>query len=146
MDPTEVGTMTKGRDVGTVYVLKSTHPGLAKVGLTRHGTPEQRAENYTKVHGLIWQVYWSAPTQNVGKVEAACHHALATHSVAGTAVGMQEVFKVSPAYAREIAQRYVVAPSGWLPWRQRLQRWAGRGNRFANWGTVALILLASVLG
>jgi hypothetical protein len=49
---------------------------LAKIGLPRNGTPEVRATDYERAHGIQWHVYWSARTLNVAAAEAAAHRDL----------------------------------------------------------------------
>jgi hypothetical protein len=106
------------RDIGVLYVLSNRDRSLAKVGLTRLGSPGGRAADYGRAHGIEWRTFWSAPTQRVGEVEARCHRALAPHRFAN-APGCREVFHVTPETARAIALREVIAP-GSIPWRLRI--------------------------
>jgi hypothetical protein len=89
-------------------------------------------------------VYWSAPTNNVAKVEAACHRALAGYRSAGTLVGMHEVFCCSPDHAREVARR-LVQPPGLSWWLHDWGQWPRLAWRCATWA-VWVALLASALG
>jgi hypothetical protein len=136
--------MSRGVDVGTLYILTNTDRSLAKLGLTRIGTPGKRAADYGRVHGIAWQVYWSAPTRNVGSVEAACHRALAAHRFVIAPLA-HEVFHVTPQAARAIAERHVIPPDG-LPWRLRLPRAAiGTAFRWAV-GAAGLALWIALAG
>ena len=99
------------QDVGTLYVLANRDQSLAKIGLTRGGTPDARATDYERAHGIRWHVYWSAVTCNVAAAEAAAHRELDVCRFA-LVPGAREVFHVTPAKAQRVAERYVVPPSG----------------------------------
>jgi hypothetical protein len=64
------------QDVGTIYVLANRDQSLAKIGLTRDGTPDARATDYERAHGIKWHVYWSAVSCYVAEAEAAAHREL----------------------------------------------------------------------
>lgn len=108
------------KDVGTVYVLANRDRSLAKLGMTRLGTPQGRALNYTRAHGIVWDLYWSAPTRAVARVEARCHHELRGCRFVNCP-GAREVFHITPQRAREVARRHVIAPAG-IPWRMLIPR------------------------
>jgi hypothetical protein len=96
-------------DVGTLYVLSNRDQSLAKIGLTRGGTP--RATDYERAHGIRWYTYWSAVTCHVAEAEAAAHRELVICRFA-LVPGAREVFHVTPAKAKRVAERHVVPPSG----------------------------------
>ena len=98
-------------DPGTLYVLANTDHSLAKVGMTRNGTPDTRADAYSAAHGMQWHVYWSAVTNNVADAEAAAHRALQDRRFS-LLPEAREVFHCVPAHAVRIAERYVIAPPG----------------------------------
>jgi Meiotically up-regulated gene 113 len=101
------------RDIGTLYVLANRDASLAKVGMTRNGTPETRAADYERQHGIQWtRVYWSALTENVQAVEARCHGALAPYRFALSPPGATEIYHLIPEKAVRVAERYVIAPVG----------------------------------
>jgi hypothetical protein len=102
------------QNVGTLYVLANRDSSLAKVGLTRNGTPDARASDYERQHGIQWHVYWSARTCDVAAAEAAAHSELAPQRFSLTP-DAREIFHVTPAKAVAVAQRYVVAPDGAQP-------------------------------
>jgi hypothetical protein len=56
-------------DVGTLYVLANRDNSLAKIGLTRSGKPDTRADDYSRAHSIQWHVYWFADTRNVAEAE-----------------------------------------------------------------------------
>jgi hypothetical protein len=99
------------QDIGALYVLSNRDQSLAKIGLTRDGTPDARATDYERAHGIHWHVYWAAITCNVAAAEAAAHRDLDICRFA-LVPGAREVFHVTPAKAQRIAARYVVPPSG----------------------------------
>jgi hypothetical protein len=115
-------------DIGILYVLANRDMSLAKVGMTRVGTPASRAAGYTRAHMIEWRTYWSAPTQRVRAVEAACHRELARHRFKHTTG--TEVYHVLPEFARDVAMGHVV-PSGAIPWRLRVSR--KTMGRLARW-------------
>ncbi|HEY2617711.1 MAG TPA: GIY-YIG nuclease family protein [Acetobacteraceae bacterium] len=94
-----------------LYVLSNRDQSLAKIGMTRDGTPDARASDYERTHGIRWHVYWSAVTCNITETEAAAHRELDICRFA-LVPGAREVFHVTPAKAQRIAARYVVPPSG----------------------------------
>jgi hypothetical protein len=94
---------------GTLYVLSNVDQSLAKVGRTRNGTPDTRADDYSRQHGIAWHVYWSARTCNVAAAEAAAHRDLQDRRFSLVPEAL-EIFHVTPAVAARIAARYVVAP------------------------------------
>jgi hypothetical protein len=98
------------QDIGTLYVLANRDQSLAKIGLTRDGAPDARASDYERAHGIRWYVYWSAVTCNVAAAEAAAHRELDICRFA-LVPGAREVFHVTPAKAKRVAERYVVPPS-----------------------------------
>jgi hypothetical protein len=111
-------------DAGTLYVLANRDQSLAKIGLTRNGTPDARATDYERAHDIQWHVYWSARTLDVAAAEVAAHRALQAQRFALTP-DAREIFHVTPAAAARIAARYVVAPdtdtdvtSGTSPYRR----------------------------
>ena len=114
-------------DIGTLYVLSNRDQSLAKIGLTRDGTPDARATDYERAHGIRWHVYWSAVTCHVTEAEAAAHRELDICRFA-LVPGAREIFHVK---AKRVAARYVVPPSGaaqpelrigLLAWRSHLER------------------------
>ena len=98
-------------DLGTLYVLSNRDQSMAKIGLTRDGTPSARASDYERAHGICWHVYWAAITCTVAEAEAAAHRELDVCRFA-LVPGAREVFHVTPAKAQRVAARYVVPPSG----------------------------------
>jgi hypothetical protein len=98
-----------GPDIGTLYVLANRDNSLAKIGLTRNGTPDIRADNYAREHGIQWHVYWSVRACNVSEAEASAHRELAEFRFA-MVPGAREIFHVTPAKAQLVAERYVVSP------------------------------------
>src|SRR5215472_8563180 len=117
-------------DEGVLYILGNSDQSLAKVGMTRNGTPDTRADDYSRQHGIQWHTYWSARTQNVAAADAAAHRDLADRRFALTPEA-QEIFHTTPAHAQRIAARYVVPPDGDArpelrlappAWRQHLER------------------------
>lgn len=104
-----MSAMLKEEDVGTLYVLANRDNTLAKVGLTRNGTPDVRADSYSREHGFHWRVYWQATTCHVGEAEARAHRAL--RYCRWTEVpGAREIFYTTPAKAKAVAAHCVVAP------------------------------------
>jgi hypothetical protein len=102
-------------DFGTLYILANRDQSLAKVGLTRTGTPDARADDYSRAHGIQWHVYWSAATLDVEAVEAACHRALTDRRFSLTPEA-REIFHVTPPHAVRIAERFVIpAPGSTMP-------------------------------
>ena len=61
--------LASDHDVGTLYVLANRDNSLAKIGLTRSGKPDTRADDYSRAHGIQWHVYWFADTRNVAEAE-----------------------------------------------------------------------------
>jgi hypothetical protein len=100
-------------DIGTLYVLANRDMSLAKVGLTRNGTPDTRANDYSREHGTQWHVYWSAVTCNVTEAEARVHSELAEFRFS-MVPGAREIFHITPAKAQRVAERYVVATEAQL--------------------------------
>jgi T5orf172 domain len=98
-------------DTGTLYILSNVDGSLAKVGFTRNGTPDARADAYSAAHGIRWHVYWSALTENVEQVEAAAHRALQDRRFSLTPEA-REIFHCTPAHAVRIAERFVVPVTG----------------------------------
>jgi hypothetical protein len=101
-------------DLGTLYVLANRDQSLAKIGLTRNGTPDARADDYARAHGIQWHVYWSARTLNVAAAEANAHRDLQAQRFALTP-DAREVFHVTPERAQRVAARYVIPPPGEQP-------------------------------
>ena len=99
------------QDIGTLYVLANRDQSLAKIGLTRDGTPAVRATDYEREHGIFWYIYWSATTCNVAAAEAAAHRELDVCRFA-LVPGAREIFHVTPQKAQRVAARYIVPPSG----------------------------------
>jgi hypothetical protein len=98
-------------DLGCIYVLSNTDHSLAKIGLTRGGTPDARATDYERAHGIRWHVYWSAVTCHVAAAEAAAHRELDICRFS-LVPGAREVFHVTPHKAVRIAERFIIAPPG----------------------------------
>ena len=99
------------QDIGTLYVLANQDHSLAKIGLTRNGTTDARADAYARDHGIRWHVYWSAVTDNVADAEAAAHRALQDRRFS-LLPEAREVFHVTPQKAARIAEQFVVTPPG----------------------------------
>jgi hypothetical protein len=121
---------TDAQDIGTLYVLANRDSSLAKVGFTRSGTPDARADAYARDHGIQWHVYWSARTRNVAAAEANAHRDLQDRRFS-LVPEAREVFHLTPQHAQRIAARYVVPPetdaqpalrSAQPAWRSRLER------------------------
>jgi hypothetical protein len=116
-------------DLGTLYVLANRDQSLAKIGLTRNGTPDARADDYARAHGIQWHVYWSARTLNVAAAEANAHRDLQAQRFALTP-DAREIFHVTPERAQRVAARYVIPTPGEQPelrivqpaWRVWLER------------------------
>jgi hypothetical protein len=101
------------QDIGTLYVLASRDSSLCKLGFTRNGTPELRAANYERQHGIQWtRVYWSAVTCDVAEVEARIHRELAPYRFALSPPGATEIYHLIPQHAVRIAERFIIAPPG----------------------------------
>jgi hypothetical protein len=98
-------------DVGTLYILANRDHSLAKVGITRTGRPETRADDYGRQHGIEWHVYWSAVTCHVAAAEASAHRALQDRRFS-LLPEAREVFHCAPMLAKRTAERYVAAPTG----------------------------------
>lgn len=96
-------------DIGTLYVLANRDNSLAKIGLTRSGKPDTRADDYSRAHGIQWHVYWFAHTRNVAEAEARAHRELAAFRFA-MLPGAREIFHITPAKAQRVAALCVVAP------------------------------------
>jgi hypothetical protein len=104
--------MTNASDIGVIYVLANQDHSLSKVGMTRTGSPQLRADDYSRAHGIHWtHVYWEARTENVAEVEAAAHRALADRRFALTPEAA-EIFHTTPEIARRAAERFVVPVAG----------------------------------
>lgn len=103
--------MPDHQDIGTLYVLSNRDQSLAKIGLTRSGTPDARADAYARDHGIQWHVYWSTVTCNVADAEAAAHRALQDRRFS-LLPEAREVFHCTPQKAVRIAERFVVTPPG----------------------------------
>jgi hypothetical protein len=99
------------QDTGTLYVLANQDHSLAKIGLTRNGTPVARADAYARDHGIQWHVYWSAVTDNVADAEAAAHRALQDRRFS-LLPEAREVFHVTPQKAVRIVEQFVVTSPG----------------------------------
>ena len=127
------------QDVGTLYVLSNRDRSLAKIGLTRNGTPDARATDYERAHGIRWHVYWSAVTCHVAEAEAAAHRELDICRFA-LVPGAQEVFHVTPQKAVRIAERFVIAPPGTAQQSPPPQHWS------STRGWLELAALAATLG
>ena len=93
-------------DVGLLYVLANRDSSLAKIGMTRNGTPDARATDYERKHGIAWRVFWQARTERVAGTEAAIHHELAAYRFSLTPEA-REVFHIVPARAVAVAKRYM---------------------------------------
>jgi hypothetical protein len=102
------------QDIGTLYVLANLDRSLAKIGLTRDGTPDARATDYERAHGIRWHVYWSAVTCHVAEAEAAAHRELDICRFA-LVPGAREVFHVTPQKAKRVAEQFVITPPGITP-------------------------------
>jgi hypothetical protein len=98
-------------DIGQLYVLSNMDQSLAKVGLTRDGSPNARATDYERAHGIRWHVYWSATTLHVEEAEAAAHRELAPFRFS-LVPGAREIYHLTPQKAVRVAERFVVPPSG----------------------------------
>jgi hypothetical protein len=110
------------QDVGTIYVLSNRDHSLAKIGLTRNGSPDARATDYERAHGIRWHVYWSAVTCQVAEAEAAAHRELDICRFA-LVPGAREVFHVTPQKAKRVAERFVIAPPGIAQQQQARVPW-----------------------
>ena len=108
--------MPRFSDIGTVYVLTNRDRSLAKVGMTRLGTPTLRAAGYTRARGIEWRTYWSAPTRDVARVEARCHHDLKSCRFVNAPFGSREIFHCTPQHAQAVAMRRVISPR-YSTWR-----------------------------
>lgn len=126
-------------DVGTLYVLRNRDFSLAKIGLTRSGTPDTRADNYARQHGIVWCVYWYAATCHVAEAEARAHHVLQDQRFSHVP-GAREIFHVTPEKAKRVAERFVTAPRGAPQSKAKAVR--------SNWPAYGDILwaVASLLG
>ena len=107
-------------DSGTLYVLANRDASLSKIGMTRNGTPDARADDYARAHGIQWHVYWSARTANVAAAEASAHRDLQAQRFALTP-DAREIFHVTPERAQRVAARYVIPPPGEQPELRTLQ-------------------------
>jgi hypothetical protein len=81
-------------DVGLLYVLANRDSSLAKIGMTRNGTPDARASDYERAHGITWSVFWQARTEKIAQAEASAHRELRDYRFVN-AVGAKEVFHVT---------------------------------------------------
>jgi hypothetical protein len=97
------------QDIGTLYVLANQDHSLAKIGLTRNGTPDARAGAYARDHGIRWHVYWSTRTRDVAAAEASAHRDLQGQRFA-LVPDAREIFHLTPEKARQVCERYVRAP------------------------------------
>ena len=131
--------MPDHQDIGTLYVLSNRDQSLAKIGLTRNGTPDARADAYTAAHGIQWHVYWSARTREVAAAEARCHRALQDRRFSLTPEAT-EVFHVTPQKAVRIAEQFVIAPPGTAQQSPPPQHWS------STRGWLELTALAAMLG
>jgi hypothetical protein len=95
-----------GQDIGTLYVLANRDMSLAKVGMTRNGSPDTRADSYSREHGIEWHVFWMRPTQRVREAEAAAHRMMAAFRFSEVP-GAREIFHLTPAKARAYAEQCV---------------------------------------
>ena len=101
--------MSDTNDVGTLYVLANRDMSLAKVGMTRNGTPDVRADSYSREHGIVWHVYWSAETTYVATAELSVHTALA-HVRFAEVPGAREIFHLTPSKAKAVAMKHITTP------------------------------------
>jgi hypothetical protein len=125
-------------DPGVLYVLSNVDASLAKIGLTRSGTPDARATAYERAHGITWSVFWQARTEHVAEAETNAHRELRDYRFVN-AVGTTEVFHLTPQAAVAVAQRYVVPPAGApLEFRTIRPLWRSRLERI---GAVALLII-----
>jgi hypothetical protein len=137
--------MPTKHDTGVIYILENRDRSLSKIGLTRLGSPAGRAAGYTKTYGIEWRTYWSAPTRDVGRVEAAIHRELHAHRFPNAPLGAREIFYVLPQHARAIAQKHIIPPDALLPWRLRIDRKAlGTALRQVWAWAVVLAVLAAI--
>jgi hypothetical protein len=93
--------------VGTLYILTNRDKSLAKVGMTINGTPELRATDYEKAHGVFFEHFCSWQTQNVRAVEASVHRDLRPWQF-DTNTSAREIFHTTPARAKAIALPYLI--------------------------------------
>jgi hypothetical protein len=110
-------------DVGTIYVLANRDQSLAKVGMTRNGTPDTRADDYSRQHGFQWFTYWHAHIQNVAAVEAAAHQALANRRFS-LIPEAREVFHCTPEVALRVVEPLIITPGGDAPTEATLHQFA----------------------
>jgi T5orf172 domain len=125
-------------DIGLLYVLANRDSSLAKIGITRNGSPDARATDYERAHGITWSVFWQARTENVAEAEARAHRELRDYRFVN-AVGAKEVFHVTPEAAVAVAQRYVVPPDSESPAQTARPLWHWRIERIA---AAALVIIA----
>jgi Meiotically up-regulated gene 113 len=117
----------KNQDIGTIYVLVNRDGSLTKIGLTRTGSPEARATDYERAHGICWPVvYWSCTTDDVAGVEARIHRVLQDRRFSLTPEA-REIFHCTPHHAVRIAERFVIpAPGTNTPQQARPLRFVRR--------------------
>jgi hypothetical protein len=61
--------MTETRTDGLIYVFANADNTASKIGFTQADTPADRADSYSREHGIRWRAYWSARTERVKEVE-----------------------------------------------------------------------------
>lgn len=132
--------MADPQDVGILYVLANQDHSLAKIGLTRNGTPDARADAYARDHGIRWYVYWSARTRGVAAAEASAHRDLQGQRFA-LVPDAREIFHLTPEKARRVCERYVCSPDSDAPPELRIGRpaWHSLLERI----TAAVLLIAT---
>jgi hypothetical protein len=132
--------MPDHQDIGTLYVLANQDHSLAKIGLTRNGTPDARAVAYARDHGIRWHVYWSTRTRDVAAAEASAHRDLQGQRFA-LVPDAREIFHLTPDKARRVCERYVRAPDSEGPPELRIGRpaWRSLVERI----TTAVLLIAA---
>jgi hypothetical protein len=127
-------------DVGLLYVLANRDSSLAKIGMTRNGTPDARATDYERKHGIAWRVFWQSRTERVAETEAAIHHELAAYRFSLTPEA-REIFHIIPTRAVAVAKRYIVPPDGESAAQTARPRWHWRIERIAAAALVIITLL-----
>jgi hypothetical protein len=128
-------------DIGTLYVLANIDSSLAKLGFTRNGTPDLRADAYSAAHGIRWHVYWSAITDNVAEVEAATHRALRDRRFS-LLPEAHEIFHVTPHHAVRIAEQFIVPVPGNMTQQARPLRFVRRSPWLRYAEIAAAIVIA----
>jgi hypothetical protein len=127
-------------DVGLLYVLANRDSSLAKIGMTRNGTPDARATDYERAHGITWSVFWQAHTENVAQAEASAHHELAAYRFSLTPEA-REIFHIVPTRAVAVALRYVVPPDGESAAQTVRPLWRSHIERIAAVAVLLITLL-----